>query len=119
MYEAYFATLEKQAVRFETVASKVEDEDKRILLDCVAGLRKEVQTLREQVRLSAVQRRSPTEFAYPRLPPSRQQSRIAPPVSLVLRSMLRTSWRAVIIGGSPAVKGRTVGAVDRVDIDCL
>ncbi len=49
MYEAYFATLEKQAVRFETVASKVEDEDKRILLDCVAGLRKEVQTLREQV----------------------------------------------------------------------
>ncbi len=53
MYEAYFATLEKQAVRFETVASKLEDEDKRTLLDCVAGLRKEVQTLREQVRLYA------------------------------------------------------------------
>lgn len=53
MYEAYFTTLERQAVRFETVASKLEDEEKRAILDIVTGLRKEVQTLREQVRLFA------------------------------------------------------------------
>lgn len=29
MYEAYFTTLERRAVRFENVASKLEDEDKR------------------------------------------------------------------------------------------
>jgi hypothetical protein len=53
MYEAYFATLEKQAVRFANVASNLEGEDKRTILEIVAGLRKEVQTLREQVDLCA------------------------------------------------------------------
>ena len=53
MYEAYFTTLESQAVRFEIVASKLEDEDKRAISDFVAGLRKEVRALREQVRLFA------------------------------------------------------------------
>lgn len=53
MYEAYFTTLERLAVRFENVASKLEAEDKRAVLDIVAGLRKEVQTLQEQVDLCA------------------------------------------------------------------
>jgi hypothetical protein len=53
MYEAYFTTLERQAVRFENVAAKLEDGLKRTVLDFVAGLRKEVQTLREQIDLFA------------------------------------------------------------------
>ena len=53
MYEAYFATLEKQAVRFENVASNLEAEDKGAILEIVAGLRKEVQALQEQVDLCA------------------------------------------------------------------
>lgn len=53
MYEASFTNLERQAVRFEDVASKLQDEDRRAILDLVAGLRKELQTLREQVDLCA------------------------------------------------------------------
>jgi hypothetical protein len=53
MYEAYFTTLESQAVRFENVAAKLEDGLRRTVLDFVAGLRKEVQTLREQIDLLA------------------------------------------------------------------
>ena len=53
MCEAYFTTLERRAVQFEKVASKLEDEDKRAILDIVAGLRQEVQALREQVDLCA------------------------------------------------------------------
>jgi len=49
IYEAYFTALERQAMRFENVASKLEDQDKRAVLVFVAGLRKEVQTLRERV----------------------------------------------------------------------
>ena len=52
MHEAYFVTLERQAMRFETVASKLEDDDKRAILDIVAGLRKEVQTLRNRLTCS-------------------------------------------------------------------
>ncbi len=51
MYEAYFRALEKQAVRFENVASKLDAQDKQAVLVFVACLRKEVQTLREQVGL--------------------------------------------------------------------
>ena len=52
MFEAYFATLEKQAVRLEGVASKLGDDDQRTtVLDCVASLREEVAALREQIRL--------------------------------------------------------------------
>ena len=53
MYEAYFVTLERQAVRFETLASKLDGEHKQAILYFVAGLRKELQTLREQVNLFA------------------------------------------------------------------
>jgi len=49
IYETYFTTLERQAVRFENVASMLKDEDKQTALVFVAGLRKEVQTLRGQV----------------------------------------------------------------------
>jgi hypothetical protein len=49
IYETYFTTLERQAVRFENVASMLKDEDKQTVLVFVAGLRKEVQTLRGQV----------------------------------------------------------------------
>jgi hypothetical protein len=53
MFEAYFKILEGQAVRFENVASRLEEKDKRAVLDLVAGLRKEVQAIREQVQLFA------------------------------------------------------------------
>jgi hypothetical protein len=49
MYDAYFTSLERQAVRLENVASKLEDGLKRTVLYFVAGLRKEVQALREQI----------------------------------------------------------------------
>jgi hypothetical protein len=53
MLEAYFKSLEEQAVRLENFASKLEDEDKRATLDFVVGLQKEVQAMREQMRLFA------------------------------------------------------------------
>ena len=53
MYEAYFTTLEKHAVRLENIAAKLKDEDKQAILDIVADLRKELQALREQVDLCA------------------------------------------------------------------
>ena len=53
MCEAYFTTLERQAVRLEHVASKLEDEHRQTILEIVAGLRKELQALREQVDLCA------------------------------------------------------------------
>ena len=53
MCEAYFITIEEQVIRFETVASKLEDEDKAAILDIATGLRKEVQALHEQIDLSA------------------------------------------------------------------
>jgi len=49
MYEAYFATLEAQARRFETVASKLKDENSQAILDIVAGFRQEAHALREQI----------------------------------------------------------------------
>jgi len=53
MYEAYFTTLERQAVRFETVALKLDSEDKIVILDCVAEMRKELRTLKGQIDLFA------------------------------------------------------------------
>ena len=51
MYNAYFAALEKQVVQFETVASKLRDDDKHAVLDIVDGLRREIMRLREQIDL--------------------------------------------------------------------
>jgi|HubBroStandDraft_5_1064220.scaffolds.fasta_scaffold79626_2 hypothetical protein len=49
IYDMYLMSLERQAVRFENVASRLKENDKRAVLVFVAGLRKEIQILRQPI----------------------------------------------------------------------
>jgi hypothetical protein len=52
IYDTHLLSLEREAVRFENVASRLEEEDRQAVLVFVVGLRQEIQTLHRQIEPS-------------------------------------------------------------------